>query len=243
MTACDAENHLNKFKLDKIIKPQPLIKSYHNNCINFRDNVDRINDKALIISVMIKVNESLSLYDHHLGIVKVILLKRGTYGDRPFTTDSHTIAITEKFLDLPKNLMTKILIHEAIHLDQKTDIYKYESYYKKLGFERIGDKYKYLNGFRDILMGNPDANEYKWIYMKRYIPFAIENKNKTFLYDKETSQVICATMVSSYYNAFGTKNQLYHPNEIVAHIICDYVADGTKYDVINYRELRTLIKN
>lgn len=154
--------------------------------------------------------------------VEFVIMKSGVYWDFPFTWGTTIIALTERFFQRSKDEMLKVLIHEWVHLDQRRHPVQYERYYNHLGFRKANIDF---GPYKSYLLRNPDADDYQWIWKGQYAPFAIIRNCKfhVLLLDVTNGTVHKVHDVPSYYNYFGTKRQLYHPNEIVAHLIAENV--------------------
>jgi len=234
-----ATQHLQNLQ---IVDPQMgCTASHHGNIVPFSREQRAILEDAI---------QSLPL----AGRMDFILLRAGTYWDFPFTWGHWTVVVTTKFFERPADDIIKILTHEWVHLDQRRHPLKYENYYQRtLGFRK-----RQLNFGRwsQYLLRNPDGDRYEWEWLdghKRYIPMATHEhfgsscQFRTLLLevslpDYTVTHSHPVEQVSSYWNRFGTRKQLYHPNEIIANIIADYLVNGTKYPQINYQEIDTLLR-
>lgn len=174
-----------------------------------------------------------------VGKIEFVLLESGVYWDFPFTWGTTMIMVTPKIFTKPVAQIRKILAHEWVHLDQRRDPDKYHRYYTSLGFQQRKIDYGSLQPY---LLRNPDANKYEWIWQDSkggpiYAPIATlyNCKFKTSLLELKRSKhgtraiIHDVEDVPDYYNRFGTKRQLYHPNEITAHLLADFLVDGVKH--------------
>lgn len=186
-------------------------RSHHNNIINFSDP-----QKKLLNGVMNKVQQKLPV---PAGRIDFVLLDRGVYWDRPFTWGKTMIMVTPTLLKgHTNNELISIFIHEWVHLDQRRNPIKYDRLYYNMGFKRANIDFKQ---YSNMLFSNPDATRYEWIWRGRYVPFAVMKNCKchTLIMDSYTGKIHNVEDVLDYYGAFGHTRQLYHPNEIIAHII------------------------
>lgn len=158
-----------------------------------------------------------------VGRIDFVLLDRGVYWDRPFTWGKSMIMVTPALLEHTDNELLSILIHEWVHLDQRRHPIKYDRLYHNMGFKRTTVDF---GPYNSILFSNPDAQRYEWIWNDRYVPFAImkDCKCRSLIMDCNTGKIHNIKDVPTYYNAFGHNRQLYHPNEIIAHIMDQHMS-------------------
>lgn len=157
------------------------------------------------------------------GDLALAKLDDGVYWGMPFTWGKETIVLNNKFFSHPQKKMQHILTHEWVHLDQRRRPEAYIQYYRSLGFRRARPKYGH---YQPLLLSNPDAEHYEWIWTgpsgRSYAPFAIMRDCKvSTLLMSDDGTVHKVESVEEYWSYFGNKRQLYHPNEISAHIIAD----------------------
>lgn len=188
--------------------------------------------KTLLIHLMKQFNQLLASYPTDIGKVEFVLLDRGVYWDFPFTWNKTIIAMTPKIFERKHKDMLKILCHEWVHLDQRRNPSKYHQYYRKIGFHRQRVDF---GGLTSYILRNPDADQYEWVWTDQdtghqYAPVALLYKCKFLIYLLDhTGTLSPVERVPAYYERFGTKRQLYHPNEITAHLIADKVVDGVSH--------------
>lgn len=233
-------------KLQNLMVNRGCTTSHHGRIIDF-DSAQ----KTLLLFLMKKLEKMLSPYLVEIGRIEFVLLDKGVYWDYPFTYGESIIAMTPKLLKRPHNEILKVLTHEWVHLDQRRTPQKYEKYYHTLGFRKAQINFGL---FTPYLLRNPDADIYEWIWInenKVYAPIAtIINCqfNELLLEIKDSVTVdspeVIIHMINdipAYAKRFGTKRQLYHPNEIVAHIIADMLVDHVKYVPIDYDDVISLL--
>ena len=222
-------------------------KPHHNNIIEF--NADQ---KTELLLVMKKLERILEPHLLGIGRIDFILLKPGVYWDFPFTWGKSVIAMTPTMFGKPSSQILKILAHELVHLDQRRPPDKYEQYYTKLGFKKLRNID--FGALKPYLLRNPDADTYNWIWKNKYVPVALlrDCKFHVLLLEPKTLglaaygdnvEVILHKVESipSYYERFGTKKQLYHPNEISAHLIADFLIDQIEHVPIDYDDIINLL--
>lgn len=245
MNIVSAHKFLDNARLDTIIHPRKGIQTYRNNTIDFDPK-----DKSLLIHLLNKVQRKFQnkcLLE--IGNIQLILLKRGCYWNFPFTLNN-TIVFTPELLDKPHSKIVEILIHEVVHIDQKRNQKKYDDYYATLGFERYDIDFGELT---QHLLDNPDGVKYEWLWNNKYIPCAVLTPDLKFRslileintnhnsYDDTHYKVHELDKVPIYNNRFGTLRQLYHPNEISAHLISDWIYHDKEHVQVNYDELVTVL--
>jgi len=187
---------------------------------------------------MRQLEKSLEPYHSKVGKIEFILLESGVYWDFPFTWGETIICLTPKFFTMSHKRMLMILTHEWVHLDQRRHIQKYELCYQDMGFRKTRIDFGPLEPY---LLRNPDADNYEWIWQSDptapvYAPVALFDQCRFSIVLLEFKDIAAGKVVlhkvenvPSYYSHFGTQRQLYHPNEIVAHLIADYLVDGQRH--------------
>lgn len=222
-------------------------KAHHGSILHFNAS-----QKTLLLYLMKEIEHILPC---SVGKVEFVLLQRGVYWNFPFTWGPSMIMVTEELFAKPRHTIKKILVHEWVHLSQRRSPAAYEQYYRTLGFRKNSVDFGALAPY---VLRNPDADHYEWIWLsptgKVYAPVALlESCNfHTVLlelrdigsarYGDDTRVIIHQIeSVPEYYERFGTTKQLYHPNEITAHLIADYLVDGVKYVPIDYSELSRVL--
>jgi hypothetical protein len=182
------------------------------------------------------------------GKIEFVLLDSGVYWDFPFTWGNSMIMMTRKIFEKSSSLIKKILAHEWVHLEQRRYPEKYEKFYQTLGFKK-----QYINwsSYGIWLLPNPDADKYEWIWKSPngsiYAPAALLESScrfRTVLFELKEGKIVRIHPVEdipAYYWRFGTTQQLYHPNEISAHLVADLLVDGIMYDRIDYGHLRSIL--
>ena len=125
------------------------------------------------------------------------------------------------------NKYVTLLCHEMIHISQR--------YRTKLIDDTLNNIYINIWGFNKISINinnkitNPDTNEDDWtITINRntyYLLLTLYNNIPTgFLMCTNTSKIYSIDNTPEYTKKFyGLKTQLYHPNEIFAHLVADYI--------------------
>jgi hypothetical protein len=155
--------------------------------------------------------------------IKVIIVKEG----HPFTRGTDIIVFNEAFFQKSFRVKFEIFIHELVHLHQRQYPELYERYYNDQGFVKA--VIYFTGALADKLMFNPDGENYEWVWTYRnraYVPLAIGHRAYIAKMGRlrgwqpvTPKNIVPVEEVPEYYNFFGVKNQLYHPNEIVAHQI------------------------
>lgn len=212
--------------------------------------------KTLLLFLMRKLENLLAPYSCSVGTIDFVLLEKGVYWDFPFTWGKTMIMLTPKIFTKENNHILKIIAHEWVHLQQRKTPAKFEQYYKQLGFRKSKVDFGALSPY---LLRNPDADKYEWTWQSDdsgpiYAPVALIHQCKfsslllevvdpyAASYGDENQTILHKIEdIEPYYSRFGTKRQLYHPNEITAHLIADYLVGGKKYIPIAYQKLITCI--
>jgi hypothetical protein len=202
--------------------------------------------RELLLHLMKQLNEILgaagSARTPSAGKIEFVLLERGVYWDFPFTWGKTMIMITPKIFEKSNKSILKILTHEWVHLEQRRHPRKYHRFYRTLGFRKHHIDFQEL-GLSSHLLRNPDADQYEWIWQSPtggpiYAPVALLKSCEfhTLLLrfnGMDRAPIIYRLKdVPLYYERFGVKKQLYHPNEITAHLIADMLVQGTVYPQI-----------
>ena len=145
-----------------------------------------------------------------------------------------------------------MLVHEMIHLHQKANVKLYSQIYQQC-FGMRKHRVKLDQAVREQFLTNPDGYTYKWI-----IPFNLEagsykepvwflpalmlkgdqiremliqlKMNKFGRYCNDGMKFIPIEAYPTYQKLYGIRRQLYHPNEISAQLIADYIINGYKYE-------------
>lgn len=223
--------------------------THHGHILNFDGE-----QKTIVLFLMKKLERLLAPYLVDIGRIEFILLDRGVYWDFPFTYGESVIAFTSKLLEGSHQHILNVLAHEWVHLDQRRSPEKYERYYRTLGFHKAQINFGLL---KQYLMRNPDADKYEWIWKdgdRVYAPVAtvtdckfnsllLEIKHSDLTVDPREVIIHMITDIPAYAKRFGTTRQLYHPNEISAHIIADFLVKRVKYVPIDYATVIGLLMN
>lgn len=220
------------------------------------DNIISFNtrQKTRLLHGMNKLEKLLERYFVDVGKIEFVLLDSGVYWDFPFTYGKTVICMTPKLFQKNQEHLLKILTHEWVHLDQRRSPDKYERYYNTLGFTRTDMDYGALEPH---LLRNPDGDQYEWIWEyggKIYAPIALLmqcnfhvllleiTQPEQAKYGDDTKVIMHKVHeIVPYYERFGTKKQLYHPNEISAHLLADYIVMNKQYVQIDYDHLKRLL--
>uniref|UniRef100_A0A6C0J8Y8 Uncharacterized protein n=1 Tax=viral metagenome TaxID=1070528 RepID=A0A6C0J8Y8_9ZZZZ len=241
MSAYESQKYLDKININNIIRPRTGLQIYNNNTLDFNHT-----NKKLLNTVTCKVLQYFKdVSSFSIGTVKLLLLKKGTYWNYPFTLNN-VIVFTPVLFDNTKNAIAEIFIHEMVHIDQKRHPKKYENYYKTLGFRKQSIDFGELSPH---LLDNPDGQSYEWIWNDKYVPCAILTPDLQHIpimlvLSNETEYTIQSMEETFDYNKrFGTLRQLYHPNEITAHIVSDWIYSKKKHNQIDYDALLKVLNN
>ncbi len=159
-----------------------------------------------------------------------------------------------------KNSMST-MVHELVHVHQRHNPKLYEDMYTRIfGFRKA--KVTIHDNVSQYKLTNPDGLDLNWIipydlkgsgYVTWFLPMAgvnqkcqfvdmlIEVKEKLYTssYETVTPPVFLpVTAFPLYLDKFGISKQLYHPNEISARLIAEYVIQANiyplSYQVIKY---------
>lgn len=236
LSAAEAATRLHNLNVNEPVDPSRI-------CMDFEAG-----QKSLVLKVMKDAENVFSQYAFRIGTVNFILLQRGSYWDFPFTLHD-TVVMTSALLDQPQLRILHTITHEIIHLDQRRKPEKYEKYYRTLGFAKVRINFGLLGPF---LLKNPDASHYEWIFNGKYVPVALllQGKIHTVILKMKSGtqpstmhirKMLPVSKVSRYATRFGVHRQLYHPNEIVAHIMADYLVYKEEYLQIDYVQVRELL--
>lgn len=208
--------------------------------------------------------------------VNFVKLKAGTEWNYPFTLPG-TIVLTEKFIDdacRAKNFQNQaeiehiktILVHELVHIYQKQEPFFFEKFYQEK-FPFIKTNVSITPELKNKILTNPDGYDYQWIVnINGYGPMLplliIEangdkksvlvklRKNTVNSYINDGMKMTNMVNVPEYMDMFSRDqemNQLYHPHEISATMISEYIINDTIYNhsltSTLYRDLMTLVNN
>jgi hypothetical protein len=218
LDAAEANYRLRNLKLLNLPKIKKCTNLHFNKAISFTEQ-----QKTILTELADYIKWKIINY------VEFALLKPGVYWDYPFTYGKTIIVITPKVLLKSRFELLRILAHEYIHLDQRIRPNKYERLYNRLGFYKAKIDYGWLTQY---LMHNPDGEKYEWLWtdpctLKVYAPVSlmINCKFKTFLVEPTptTLKVYPDKKIPSYWKLFGNIRQICHPNEIVAHLLCNTI--------------------
>jgi len=145
----------------------------------------------------------------------------------------------KNFIFIPdtNNINHTTLLHEQIHIHQRKNLKLYINLYQKLGFNKLLDKTLYNEFIKKnniIILTNPDGLEtYNYnINDFNYIPILIIENNypKEALINTNNSKDISEWKLEDifYSNKYNINSSLYHPNEITAESICQYITNNKK---------------
>lgn len=206
--------------------------------------------------------------------IDFIKFKKGFEWNCPFTIGVDTIILSSTVMEDAikgkahshfRERVLEILVHELVHLHQRREPDQYIHIYTDIfGFIR-----KHVNLTHDLsqyVVTNPDGHNYEWI-----MPFRINAETKFLLpvaileqgavtgvlvelttmngqiFHNRNNTVIPIAAYPLYNELFGVQQQLYHPNEIIAHLISQYIVQGHVYHTktfkspVIYRVIDTLI--
>lgn len=185
------ENEYNYTKLD--LKLRNIGEKYKNNIYKYYcDNLIEFTqlDKTLILwvfnNIKQKINEQKLKIDLLFIFRKIQIAKFEDYIDNGYPhTNSNIIFLTSKFINqiLPyynsNNVddmiiyLGSILIHECIHIWQRSQPGKFELLYKKYWHFTKPDKIFNINYLEKLRRFNPDGKDIKWVFNlnKKHILF------------------------------------------------------------------------
>tara|TARA_B110000208_G_scaffold189789_1_gene252104 strand:- start:12 stop:842 length:831 start_codon:yes stop_codon:yes gene_type:complete len=135
------------------------------------------------------------------------------------------------------NIGYTTLLHEQIHIHQRKHLKLYKKLYENLGFTKLQDNTLYNEFIKRnniIILTNPDGLDiYNYnINNIIYIPILIIQNNypKEILINTNNTNNINEWKLDEifYKNIYNINSSLYHPNEITAESICEYILNNTK---------------
>lgn len=159
----------------------------------------------------------------------------------PYTLNMTIILPINIINEKSQDELTSTMIHEMIHLHQKTQPNFYEEIYKNnFGFEKINpEKIIITSNYENKLITNPDALKREWViqlYDGLYLPaliylqqrhysclFRLKKSLNEGYYVAEEDPIIAHSRSDYIQMVQGCKEQLDHPNEIIACIIASSI--------------------
>jgi len=171
------------------------------------------------------------------GLLRVAKVEGSLDWNFPYTINK-TIIIPQKIMITNSDEeLINTFVHEMIHLHQKSQPYFYEEIYKNnFGFEKINsEKVIITSNYEKLLITNPDGMIREWViqlYDGIYLPalllinkkhysclFRLKQSSNDGYYLAEEDPIIAHNR-SDYIDMIqGCKQQIDHPNEIIACVI------------------------
>lgn len=256
MSNADYIKHLRPIEKKHRFGPGPLAESVRNSVTVFSDSEKQtLAWYFSILGPQLNIKGSGLIPTSSLKLIK---LKTGYEWNCPFTIGTNTIVISSKCLEIAesgkgnsyhKTQMLVTLTHELVHLHQRNNTGKYIDIYEHI-FGFIRKPVKLSNYLAQYVVTNPDGYNYDWIMafrigaeLKLFLPIALVNEKGTItgvlvelttqngkIYHNMANTVIPIEAFPLYYHQFGVQKQLYHPNEIIADLIAEYLIQGHVYD-------------
>jgi len=227
------ENHL--WYLNKMNKKEKKVRGiigdsvlfYCSKFLDFKESEKYLLEKCVNECTIMADNRGIDLK----GKWRFILCD-GLEDNMPHTI-GNCIVVNRQFLKLSENRICRTLLHEIVHVLQKENYKIFSEIYKRWGWKRVEmilTKYHSENGRM-----NPDSWDlWEW---KNVVPFVILKGKKGL----DDINVIGITYEEDdfdlnqwkEYNKKFNVTQNYHPNEISAILLRDYIVDGRKGWAIN----------
>ena len=214
---CNFDNH----SIKNIVKSIMNKENYYFRSISKYEK-DILKKKTDILDIQLKKYPKIKQIEWKFRIITVNIKYYFTYGS---------------YIYIPYNKINKIslntLLHEKIHILQRIYTNKFNEYYiKKLNYIhnlpiKLSTKWKNLH------LINPDSLDINWVFKENgnyYLPLLLKNFKKVVVLLKKKDNIFITT--NFFYNFikfnFFSKylqfyNSLYHPNELLANLITDFV--------------------
>ena len=226
-----------------------LLKYYKHQLVSFLTSEQQV--IQWYISMMIPY---VSRYAPKLLIPEIQFgkFRAGTDWDFPFTV-GNTVFLTETYIQSMKmgritNKTRPILVtlvHELVHINTPAFLQQFEYIYRKhFGFRKVTGVD--LSRIHRYIITNPDGYQLEWIVgfriqnddrIRWFMPVLVFRNNvRSMLAELDEHYVATGMLIPTesyplYTNAiYGLRKHNYHPNEIVATLLSEYVIRGRKYD-------------
>lgn len=142
-------------------------------------------------------------------------------------TIGNAIVLNERVLRYPINELTKTLIHEKIHVAQRTYPIDFLQLYESIGFEKTSVASRHI-----LARANPDIDNFLYIYKSTdQVPMQLyTSKYPSSIADSMAMVVLSnGDSVEATTSTFGLPEdihcQLEHPNEIVACLMAEMITN------------------
>jgi len=147
----------------------------------------------------------------------------------PFTLHD-TIFIPTSHLNKPPFELMRTLIHEKIHIDQRQRQSNYSTLYEtSLGWQYVPDMV-FPPQIYSQMIHNPDGMDRRWIFRPDNIVMLLtmsgQSVQETFYHWPDFKRIHTGSI--GLRRIYGTDDHLYHPNEMTAHILANWIC-GTRY--------------
>lgn len=143
-------------------------------------------------------------------------------------TTGDIIVLRERDFSRNSNDLTNLIIHEYCHVYQRFYLDMLKELYNNWGFTKV----ILQNKLKENTVLNPDGID-TWMFSynsNNYVPSLIGRSNNRFIPyaikvvdNKYSNEAIEINMLKSFSNKFFNVGQLYHPNEIMAHLVPLYL--------------------
>lgn len=123
-----------------------------------------------------------------------------------------------------------MLVHEQVHLWQRRDRALFDSLYKAWGFVKVTRPIG-MDTYLTQVRSNPDIHDLFYAFQGKYIPLSILDKDGAVNYIAlvlENGKIVDDIPLSSVKDYFKIRNNHYHPNEISAELVSQYVLNPKK---------------
>lgn len=178
-------------------------------------------------------------------------LKKGTEWNFPFTLNN-CIVLTSQAIKRAKSLLTTnpkefmvILVHEMIHLHQKAHPTQYNLLYKR-NYSMQQHPVKLSQSILQWVITNPDGFRPEWIIQYKsdrwFLPLLITDEHGEMRevlvslkrelngdYIDDGSEPVPISAYAPYSALYGIDKQLYHPHEITARLLSEYIIQDHVY--------------
>jgi len=123
-----------------------------------------------------------------------------------------------------------MLVHEQVHLWQRRDRALFDSLYRAWGFVKVKRPIG-IDHYLTQVRSNPDIHDLFYAFQGKYIPLSILDKEGHVNYIAlvlENGKIVDDIPLSSLKDYFKIQNNHYHPNEISAELVSQYVLNPKK---------------
>jgi hypothetical protein len=124
-----------------------------------------------------------------------------------------------------------MLVHEQVHLWQRRDRALFDSLYRAWGFVKVKRPIG-INHYLTQVRSNPDIHDLFYAFQGKYIPLSVLDKDGSVNYIAlllKNGKIVGDIPLSSVKDYFKIRNNHYHPNEISAELVSQYVINPKKF--------------